>query len=114
MLSMTYFNCVLCYKADPESISVGIMAEPGDVSLRNHIDSSSDFYDDENSNPKFGVMKKLNSGSIVGPVDEGNKIRLVCRAGRARPVPQVTWWQHNRGQIYDSDLGNISLNIPLG
>lgn len=83
------------------------MAESGDPSLRNHIDPTSDFYDDEHSNPKFGVMKKLNSGSIVGPVDEGNKIRLVCRAGRARPVPQVTWWQQNRGQIFDSDLGKV-------
>jgi len=52
-------------------------------------------------------MKKLTSGAIVGPVDEGNKIRLVCRSGRARPIPQVTWWQHSRGPIYDTDLGNI-------
>lgn len=81
------------------------MAEPGDPSARNYIDPSSDFYDDKHSNPKFGIMKKLIPGTIVGPVDEGNKIRLVCRAGRARPVPQVTWWQHSRGQIYDEDLG---------
>lgn len=98
---------VLCNIADPQSIAVGVMAEPGDPSIRNYIDPSSDFYDDEHSNPKFGVMKKLSSGSIVGPVDEGKKIRLVCRAGRSRPIPQVTWWQYGRGQIYDSDLGNI-------
>lgn len=103
-----YFICL----ADPESISVGILAEPGDPSMRNYIDPSSDFHDDKNSNPKFGIMKKLTSGSIVGPVDEGNKIRLVCRAGRARPVPQVTWWQHNRGPIDDDDLGSI-LNYIL-
>ncbi|XP_060844699.1 uncharacterized protein LOC132924417 isoform X4 [Rhopalosiphum padi] len=89
---------------DPESISVGTLIEPSDLSAHNYIDPSSDFYDDKNSDPKFGIMKKLTSGAIVGPVDEGNKIRLVCRAGRARPVPQVTWWQHSRGPIYDSDL----------
>ncbi|XP_016657684.1 uncharacterized protein LOC100161772 isoform X2 [Acyrthosiphon pisum] len=89
---------------DPESISVGTYAEIGDVSAHNYIDPSSDFYDDKNSDPKFGIMKKLTSGAIVGPVDEGNKIRLVCRAGRARPIPQVTWWQHSRGPIYDTDL----------
>ncbi|KAF0769605.1 Hemicentin-1 [Aphis craccivora] len=89
---------------DPESISVGTLVEPNDLSAHNYIDPTSDFYDDKNSDPKFGLMKKLTSGAIVGPVDEGNKIRLVCRAGRARPVPQVTWWQHSRGPIYDSDL----------
>ncbi|XP_060858911.1 uncharacterized protein LOC132936236 isoform X4 [Metopolophium dirhodum] len=89
---------------DPESISVGTFAELGDLSAHNYIDPSSDFYDDKNSDPKFGIMKKLTSGAIVGPVDEGNKIRLVCRAGRARPIPQVTWWQHSRGPIYDTDL----------
>uniref|UniRef100_A0A2H8TD35 Hemicentin-1 n=1 Tax=Melanaphis sacchari TaxID=742174 RepID=A0A2H8TD35_9HEMI len=89
---------------DPESISVGTLVEPSDLSAHNYIDPSSDFYDDKNSDPKFGLMKKLTSGTIVGPVDEGSKIRLVCRAGRARPIPQVTWWQHSRGPIYDSDL----------
>lgn len=56
-------------------------------------------------------MKKLTPGALVGPVDEGNKIRLVCRAGRSKPVPQVTWLHHNRGPIYDPELGNtIELN----
>lgn len=105
---MSYFTFFLIlFIADPESISVGLFAEPGDPSAHNYIDPTSDFYDDKNSNPKFGIMKKLTPGAIVGPVDEGNKIRLVCRAGRARPIPQVTWWQHNRGPIYDGDLGNI-------
>lgn len=93
---------------EPDSIAVGVLAEPGDLSIHNYIDPSSDFYDDKDSNPKFGIMKRLTPGTIVGPVDEGSKIRLVCRAGRARPIPQVTWWQHNRGPIDDDDLGNIS------
>lgn len=101
------------FLADPESISVGTLAEPGDPSARNYIDPSSDFFDNKHSNPKFGIMKKLISGAIVGPVDEGNKIRLVCRAGRARPVPQVTWWQHSRGQIYDEDLSNKKVYVVL-
>lgn len=93
--------------ADPESITVGTLAEPNDPSSRNYNDPSSDFYDDKDSNPKFGIMKKLIPGTTVGPVDEGKQIRLVCRGGRARPVPQITWWQHNRGLIDDDDFGNI-------
>lgn len=49
-------------------------------------------------------MKRLITGTTVGPVDEGSKIRLVCRASRSRPVPQITWWQHNRGQIDDENM----------
>jgi len=92
--------------ADPESINVGTLVDPGDPSAHNYIEPTSDFHDGKDKNPKFGIMKKLTSGASVGPVDEGKTIRLVCRAGRARPVPQITWWQHNRGQIDDDDFGN--------
>lgn len=47
----------------------------------------------------------------MGPVDEGSKVRLVCRAGRGRPVPQITWWQQNIGVIEDSDAGNVLNNV---
>ncbi|VVC24095.1 Hypothetical protein CINCED_3A020233 [Cinara cedri] len=90
--------------SDPASIGVGTFAEPGDLSAFNYDDPKSDFYDTKESYPKFGIMKRLITGNNVGPVDEGSKIRLVCRAGRTRPIPQITWWQHNRGQIYDDEM----------
>ena len=32
------------------------------------------------------------SGSVIGPYNEGQELRLLCESGGGKPIPRVTWY----------------------
>ncbi|XP_050528948.1 uncharacterized protein LOC126898699 isoform X4 [Daktulosphaira vitifoliae] len=75
---------------DPDYIGVGVLPAD-DGNNNNEVGGASDAGDSEYDETQKRTVK-MNSGSVVGPLDEDGNVRLYCESGRAKPVPQVTWW----------------------
>lgn len=35
---------------------------------------------------------ELSNSSLLGPLNEGHRLTLICESGGGKPVPLVEWW----------------------
>jgi len=38
---------------------------------------------------------EISNSSLLGPLNEGHRLTLVCESGGGKPVPLVEWWNGN-------------------
>lgn len=38
---------------------------------------------------------ELANSSLLGPLNEGHRLTLICESGGGKPVPVVEWWNAN-------------------
>lgn len=35
---------------------------------------------------------EISSSALIGPFQEGQELKLSCKSGGGKPIPDITWW----------------------